>query len=200
MNKKKLNEYSSFITKALTDFVASIPESKLSKARDPIVESEILIAKASWKSATVSGGLALVPGPYGMATVVPDMIAVWKVQGQLIADIAAVYGKTEHLNQETLLYCLFKNTESALFKDIFVRVGEKFLVKRMTLQYMEELLVELGFRVTQKVVGKALGRWILFIGAAAVAWYTKRETRQAGEAAKEFFSVEIEEIEIGELK
>lgn len=34
------------------------------------------------------------PGPLGLLTILPDMYAIWRVQAQLVADIAAVYGKT----------------------------------------------------------------------------------------------------------
>jgi hypothetical protein len=37
--------------------------------------------------------MALPPGPLGLATVIPDLLAIWKLQQQLVADIAAVFGK-----------------------------------------------------------------------------------------------------------
>jgi len=58
----------------------------------------------------VAGTLALPPGPLGWMTILPEMVGVWKIQAQMVADIAALYGKTATLTQEQMLYCLFKHT------------------------------------------------------------------------------------------
>lgn len=69
--------------------------------------SQQIAMLAGAQAATVSGTLALPPGPLGMLTIVPDLLAVWKIQAQMVADIAGAFGKNAHLSQEQMLYCLF---------------------------------------------------------------------------------------------
>jgi hypothetical protein len=51
----------------------------------------------------------MAPGQLGLLTVLPDLVAMWRIQSQLVSDIAAVYGKTANLGREHMLWCLFKH-------------------------------------------------------------------------------------------
>ena len=91
-----------------------------------------------------------------------------------------------------MVICLFKHGGAALFRDIVVRVGERYLVKRVALRFMQQLLQKIGVRVTQRVIGRGISRWIPVIGAAGVAGYAYYDTTQVAKTAIELFSSELE--------
>lgn len=135
---------------ALQELISSIPGSDEVTAAAPDARARKLIRGAAWKSAAVSGSLAIPPGPLGVLTILPDLMAVWQVQRQLVADIAAVYGKTALLTKEQMLYCLFRHGAGQLLRDLVTRVGERVLVKRASLRAMQVLLRQVGLRITTK--------------------------------------------------
>ena len=182
----------SAITETLQALLASIPQSEELRSADPTTKAKALGQRAAMKAAAISGGLALPPGPMGMLTIIPDLYAIWKVQRQLVADIAAVYGKSGDLDKRLMVICLFKHGGAALFRDIVVRVGERYLVKRVALRFMQQLLQKIGVRVTQRVIGRGISRWIPVIGAAGVAGYAYYDTTQVAKTAIELFSSELE--------
>ena len=50
------------------------------------------------------------PGAIGWLTVVPELITVWKLQAQMVADIAGIHGSNSELSRVQMLYCLFRHT------------------------------------------------------------------------------------------
>src|SRR4051812_36714507 len=118
--------------------LASIPGTKEMASSNPGQRAGELARAAAAKTAAISGGAALVPGPLGLATLLPDLIAVYKIQAQLVADVAAVYGKTATLDETQMLYCLFKHGGAHLFRDVVARAGERFLVRRASLRTIQQ--------------------------------------------------------------
>jgi len=192
MSKINEQEEAGIITRALVDFFSMVPTSSLQKSDFPERDSEKIVSKASWKAALISGSLALPPGPWGMATILPDLIAIWKVQAQMVADIAAIYGKTATLTPEAMLYCCFKHGASHVFRDVVVRMGERILVKRTTLKIIQEICAKIGIKITQRLLGKTISRWVPIFGALAVGAYAKYDTNEVGKTASDFFKLDIE--------
>jgi hypothetical protein len=50
--------------------------------------------RAAATAAVTAGSLAIPPGPLAWLTIVPELVAVGKIQAQMVSDIAGVYGKT----------------------------------------------------------------------------------------------------------
>lgn len=121
------------------------------------------------------------------------MYAIWRIQAQLVSDIAAVYGKTAHLTQEAMLYCLFRHVAAQAVRDLIVRAGERVLIRRATLRVLQAALRRIGIVTTQRLIGRGLSRWLPFIGAAGVAAYAYYDTRQVGRTAIDLFSRDIGE-------
>jgi hypothetical protein len=71
-------------------------------------------------------------------------------------------------------------------------VGESVLVRRPTLRILQNIAGKVGMRVTQKLLGKGIARWLPFIGALGVGTYTYYETGQVGQTAIELFEKPIE--------
>lgn len=180
------------IAAAITDFLGNIPTTKVRKSSEPELHAEEMTSVAARQAAVRAGALALPPGPLGWLTILPEMIMVWRIQAQLVADISALYGKKSTLTKEQMLYCLFKHSAAQALRDIITRVGERVLVKRATLRVLQDVARKIGIRITQRVIGKGIGRWLPFIGAGAVAAYAYYDTTQVGKTATEFFSQDIE--------
>ena len=120
------------VSAKLIELVGNIPLSGEHAAATPRTRARALVRKSALKSAAISGSLALPPGPLGLMTILPDLFAIWRIQARLVADIAAVYGKTGFLTTETILFCLFKHAAAQAVRDLIVRAGERVLIERPT--------------------------------------------------------------------
>jgi len=179
------------VTGVLMDVVLSIPKSNEEALSTPEARTTELINKACRTTAGISGGAALVPGPLGLLTILPDMYAIWRVQSQLVADIAAVHGKSGTLTKEQMIWCLFKHSAAHVAGDFVVQVGERYIVHPRSLQWMQKAVGFLGIKIAQRVLGKSVARYLPVLGAAAVARYAYIDTKKVGAAAKALFSKEI---------
>jgi hypothetical protein len=136
--------------------------------------------------------MAMPPGLAGMLTLIPELLAVWRIQTKMVADIAAVYGQSSKLTQEQMLYCLFKATAAQAVGTLVVMVGESVLIRRPTLRVLQSIADKVGVKVTQKLVGRGIARWLPFVGALGVGAYTYYETGQVAQTAIELFEKSIE--------
>jgi hypothetical protein len=179
------------VVRALREFASHVPPTSESLAKDPLFRANEILHHASMKAAAISATLAIPPGPAGLATVVPDLIAIWKVQQQMVADVAGCFGKTAQLNPRVMLYCLFRHGAAMLVRDIVVRAGERILVKRSSLRVFQQLFQKLGIKVTQKLIGKSISRWMPVLGPILIGGYSLYDTRQVGKTSIDTFSREI---------
>jgi hypothetical protein len=184
------------IYKALEKIVCQIPKTKETISKDPLVRSRKICSSASLKAAAIAGGLALPPGPLGILTIIPDLIAIWKIQRDMVADIAGASGKQSTLNREQMLYCLFKHAASQIARDLVVRVGTRTIIKRTSLRFTQNTLRKIGIKITQRIAGKTIARWAPIVGAVGVGAYAYYDTASVGKTAIELFSSNIE-IETG---
>lgn len=179
------------IATALIDLVSRIPKSDEPASDDPKTRGEAIVTAAAWKAAGVSGTLALPPGPLGWTTVLPDLLAIWRIQQSMVADIAAVYGKSSVLEKEAMIYCLFKHGSAQLIRDLVVRAGTHFLIRRIGLRVLQEMAQKVGLQITRTVLRRAVSRWLPGVGAILAATYARYDTKSVGTTAIEFFSSDL---------
>lgn len=179
------------IAAAILAFIGKIPDSARQKDASPSNASRVVAGSAAGKAARTAGLLALLPGPLGWLTILPELIAVWKIQAKMVSDIAATYGKKSTLTQEQMLYCLFRHTAAQAVRDIVVRVGERFLVRRASLKTLQMVAQGVGVHVTQRAIGKGISRWLPIVGAAGVGAYAYYDTGRVAATAIELFEKEI---------
>ncbi|MEQ1723858.1 MAG: hypothetical protein ABL930_11830 [Pseudobdellovibrio sp.] len=182
------SSYYKKINNILIDLLTKIPEPRTQTIKADIDD---LIRNASLKSAALSGALSLPAGLLAAATLLPDIVAVWKIQARLVADIAQVNNKHHLLTRETLLYCLFGAGQSAS-EDLVVRIGERFVVRRSSQKIFDGMLGKIGLRIGRNLLGERISRWIPFIGAALISRYSYKDTEKVGKAAEELFSSSID--------
>jgi hypothetical protein len=148
------------------------------------------IDSAANKAALAAGALALPAGPLGWATILPEMTAVWQIQRQLVADIAAIYGRSAELGPTQMMWCLFRHTAAQALRDLIVRVGERVVVRPAAQALLQRAAAAIGMHLGKQAASRALSRWVPLVGAAGVGAYAWWDTRQVGRAALHLFERE----------
>ena len=184
--------------RVLEDLATSIPQSAEPMNANPRDRAKWIVRTAGLNAGAMSAGLALPPGPLGLLTVIPDLLRVWKIQQQMVADVAACFGKSAQLNRQMMVYCLFRHGAAMLVRDVVARVGERVIVKQASLRVIQQLLRRIGIQVTQKTVGKSLSRCLPILGPILIGGYSLMDTRTVGKTAIDSFSRQIE-IESGDV-
>jgi hypothetical protein len=170
--------------------VTQAPEARCVPSPRPADAAAKAIESAASKAALAAGTLALPLGPLGWATIAPEMLAVWHIQRQLVADIAALYGRSAELGPTQMMWCLFRHTAAQALRDLTVRVGERVIVRPAAQAVLQRVAGAVGMQLGRKVAGKALSRWVPLVGAAGVGAYAWWDTRQVGRAALQLFERE----------
>lgn len=175
---------------AILSILAVIPASTEPKTAAPDKRTAELCETAARKTAKISGLAAMAPGPLGLLTVLPDLIAMWRIQSQLVSDVASVYGKTANLSKEHMLWCLFKHSAAQSLRDVAYRAGERFLIQPLSLHALRKLTTVIGVKLSQRTAGEAIARFLPLLGAGAVAGYAYYDTKKVGAAAIDLFGTE----------
>jgi hypothetical protein len=175
------------ITEAILDFVSQVPDSKIGNSKDPASEARRLANRAAQRAALTAGSLALPPGPLGWLTLLPELIAIWKIQAQMVSDIAAAYGHHASLGREQMMWCLFRHTAAQAFRDLVVRMGDRLVFRRMSYGVVERVAKQIGIKLTQRTLSKGVSRWLPVIGALGVGAYAYYDTGQVASTAIEMF-------------
>ncbi|MHB1059410.1 MAG: hypothetical protein ACYC0F_16175 [Rhodanobacter sp.] len=186
------------ITEAILDFVSRVPDSKVGNSRHPADEARRLANRAAQRAALTAGSLALPPGPLGWLTLLPELLAIWKIQGQMVSDIAAAYGRHATLGREQMLWCLFRHTAAQAFRDLVVRMGDRLVFRRMSYAAVERVARQIGVKLTQRTLSKGVSRWLPVVGALGVGAYAYYDTGQVASTAIEMFEGEIATEDAGD--
>jgi hypothetical protein len=179
------------IATAIIDVISFVPQTTELLSPVPQERARAIQTAAALRAAAVSGALALPPGPLGLVTILPDLIMVWRIQSQMIADIAGAYGKSARLTPEQMVYCLFRHAAAQVVRDLVARVGERLVFRRATLRALQAIALRLGVKVSQRVIAKSVARWLPIVGSVGVAGYAYYDTAQVGATAVELFQQDI---------
>ncbi|HWU75249.1 MAG TPA: hypothetical protein VN043_01985 [Rhodanobacter sp.] len=179
------------ITAAILDFVSEVPGSKVDSSKEPASEARRLASRAAQRAALTAGSLALPPGPLGWLTLLPELIAIWKIQGQMVSDIAAAYGRHATLGREQMMWCLFRHTAAQAFRDLVVRMGDRLIFQRMSWGVAQRVAKQVGVKITQRTLSKGVSRWLPVVGALGVGAYAYYDTGQVAGTAIDMFESEV---------
>ena len=175
------------IAAAILDFASQIPASHVHRGLHPEAKAREVASQAARKAALTAGSLALPPGPLGWLTVLPELVAIWRIQAQMVSDIAAAFGQHASLGREQMLWCLFRHTAAQAFRDLVVRMGDRLLFRQLSATLAERVARRIGISLTQRTVGAGISRWLPVIGAAGVGAYAWYDTRSVARTAIELF-------------
>ncbi len=90
------------VVDAIENVVTGVPESRERSVQDPDAAAQRLARKAAAKAAALSGALALPPGVFGLLTVLPDLVAIWRIQGTASVRSPNGLRKSDYLRSESL--------------------------------------------------------------------------------------------------
>ena len=178
------------IGQAILDFVSEVPGSRVGSNADAATEARRLASRAAQRAALTAGSLALPPGPLGWLTVLPELIAIWKIQAQMVSDIAATFGRHASLGREQMLWCLFRHTAAQAFRDLVVQVGDRLVFRRMSHGVVQRVAKQVGSKLSRRAIGEGVSRWLPVIGALGVGAYAYVDTTQVARTAITLFSGE----------
>ena len=178
------------LARAVLDIAGHVPGSDEHASRTPDDRARAIASAAANKAALAAGTLALPPGPIGWLTIVPELAAIWRIQRQMVADIAGVYGVSADLTRSHMLYCLFRHAAAQAVRDIGVQVGARLLIQDLPLRIVERIAKKIGLSLSKRLVGRGITRWLPVIGALGVGAYAYYDTGQVARTAIALFSGE----------
>jgi hypothetical protein len=182
----------SVFAQAILPLFARLPTSAEKKSHTPLEDARQKANAAAAKAALAAGALALPPGALGWLTILPEMVGVWKIQKQLVADIAALYGKQATLTPEQVVYCLFQHSAAQGVRDLVVRVGQRTLVRRASPRLIGAITRRIGVVLSRRALGRGATRWLPIVGAVGVGAYAYHDTAQVAATAIDLFDGVIE--------
>ena len=180
------------VAKAVLDAIANVPVTLEPQNKLPKERARSLASAAAIQASALAGALALPPGPVGLLTIMPELFGVWRIQAQMVADIAGAFGKAGALSREQMLYCLFKHSAAQAVRDLVLRVGERVLIRAASVRVVQRVAGLIGVRISQRAVAKSVARWLPMVGAAGVAGYAYYDTSQVATTAIAFFEQDLE--------
>jgi hypothetical protein len=178
------------LTSAIVDLAGEVPSTSEHKSRGPRDRARAIASSAANRAALAAGTLALPPGPIGWLTIVPELVAIWRIQRQMVADIAGAYGVSKDLNESRMLYCLFRHAAAQAVRDVSVQVGARLLIQDVPLRAIERIAAKIGLSVSKRLVGRGIARWLPVIGALGVGAYAYYDTGQVARTAIALFDAE----------
>jgi len=149
-----------------------------------------IISKCARSNMVISGGVGLIPGPFGMAAAIPEIIVIVRNQVAMICDIGVAYSREEKLDKG-LLVGVFASAMGVGGITLLTMHGGKVLVRRASLRVFQKMIAMLAGRVTQQLLKSMMCKWLPVVGAAAMAAWSNYSTRQLGKGAVEIFQKEI---------
>lgn len=168
---------------SILGLVARVPPTREQAASAAENRARAIAQAASLKASIAAGSLALPVGPLGWATILPELVTVWRIQSQMVSDIAGAYGRHAELTREHMLYCLFRYAAAQAVRGIAVRAGQRIVVQRLSAPALRGVAGQVALQLTQRIAHKGVSRWLPAIGAAAVGTYAWYDTRRVGDTA-----------------
>jgi hypothetical protein len=175
------------------NWIEKIIDSFFSHKREggPTGTPQEMIDEAGRKAFKISTALGLIPGPLGMAVVLPEIAAVTRLQINLIHRIAAHHRKQEQISRELILLILGNALGVAAGESLVRRVGSALVIKSVNTRVIRGISRTIGTRIIDTAAEKAMGRWIPMITAPLFGYLSRSLTRKVGKEANRLFSQEI---------
>lgn len=175
------------IAEEILDLVGQTPQSTEIRLANPENRLRAISRAAARQAAVTAGGLTLPPGPLGWLTLLPELRGLWSLQTQLVADIAACYGKSHQLGRTEMIYCLFRHTDAQTIRGQLTQLGHREIVERTAQPDLPALALKIGLHISQRLLGKGLSRFVPVFGALGAGAYAYFDTSQVANTACEFF-------------
>lgn len=173
--------------------LVEIPDSNEPQATHPDVASDKIIRRSCKKAGLLSAALSLPTGPLGLITLMPDLTGVWRIQSQMVSDIASAYGEQKRLEREQMLFFLFRHSISHLAGEVITKSGERYIVQKLSERAFGRLVDKVTLRIGSGLTLRATKVVFPLVGAAFLGVYSYHDTRQVGTTTQRFFSMKNEQ-------
>lgn len=183
----KDNTWLEQITLSLQQTLGEPPSATLAPGTSPEA-MPALVKKASAQTASISATLALPGGLTGVLTLVPEIYSIWRIQAQLISNIAYINGKATLVSREQMLWCMFRQMGYGLVKEFVFQRGSVFVVKKMQDQAFQKALQKLGLAMLSKQSVRFAGKIIPLLGSVSAGTLSYYDTRRTAQRAIELYS------------
>lgn len=153
-------------------------------------EAEAIIEDHARRAAALVSACNLVPGPLGMLGVVPEVVAVLRLEFLMVSDLAWALGHPR-ITRELLLGILLLGMGGE--PDGLLEIhGGRVAVKRASDRLVKKLVGTLAARLLKRLVGSAVARWLPVVGLAALAARSYAATARFGAKAREILARDLD--------
>lgn len=153
---------------------------------------EEMIKEAAQKAFWVSTTLSAVPGPFGLATILPEIGAVTKIQINLVYKIAKYYKNLETINHSIVLLIFANALGLTIGNQLVRRVGVRLVIKALSAPVIERIAQRIGLQIAAGITKRIAGRWLIVIAAPIFGLFSKKMTQKIGIEATALFAEAIE--------
>ena len=181
-----LDGESTWLEKTLFSFLSHRDEDDSSGTLQEMIESA---AKRAFK---VSTALGLIPGPVGLMAILPEVVAVTKIQINLIHRIARYHEKSEKVSPEMVLLILGNVFGVAAGAVLTRKAGTTLVIRSVNSRLMRRVARRIGNRMVDAIAEKAIGRWIPIATAPVFGYLSKSLTRRVGNEANRMLTLDFE--------
>jgi uncharacterized protein (DUF697 family) len=150
-----------------------------------------MVKEAAQKAFWISATLSAVPGPFGLATILPEIVAVTKVQLNLVYKIAKYYQNLETINQSIVLLIFANALGLTVGNQLVRRVGMRLIIKALSAPVIERIARLIGLRIAAGITKRIVGRWLIVVAAPLFGLFSKKMTQKIGIEATALFAEPI---------
>ncbi len=153
---------------------------------------EEMTRKASRSAFLLSTGAGMPIGPIGMATIIPELIGLIKIQVNLIHRIAKYYNQDARVSATVVLFILGNALGVVLKHAVAEKIGAQIAARAVGAEGVKRLTQKIGERIGAELLQRAAGRWMPFILAPLFGYFSLSMTRRVGREAERMLSQVIE--------
>jgi hypothetical protein len=151
-----------------------------------------MIRRASRTAFLISTGAGIPTGPVGLATIIPEVVAITKLQIDLIFKVAKFHQQEAKVNKTIILAVLGVAVGVVLKHALINKVGTRIIVKSLSAEGAKRITREIGEKFAVGLLKRGLGRWIPLMLAPVFGYLSLAMTRKVGREAESLFSHELE--------
>ena len=144
--------------------------------------------KAFWISTTLSAAW----GPVGLATILPEIVAVMKIQMNLVYKIGRYHRKLYALRHPMILLIFANALGLTIGPPIIRNIGTRLAIKSLSLPVIRRIAGSIGMDIAVKISQRAAGRWIPVLLAPVFGLFSRRLTEKIGREADRIFGADLE--------
>jgi hypothetical protein len=151
-----------------------------------------MIRKASRVAFLMSTGAGIPTGPVGLATIIPEVVALTKLQINLIFKVAKFHQQEAKVNKTIILTVLGVAMGVVLKHALINKVGARIIVRSLSAEGAKRITREIGEKFAIGLLKRGIGRWIPLMLAPVFGYLSLSMTRKVGREAELLFSHELE--------